>query len=206
MSILALVNHTFQSSRIYRFTRSKILVAFLLVISFVNCGIGVTVAIEMWIYPSTLSNLAALQPIIESNLALQCAIDTMIAIIMTVMFSRWRTNFFADTDKMLNRLIRTAVQSGFFTAIFALGTLLSSRFSPGTYMVSLFALPIGRIYTHTMMDQLITREELRGMFLNRGNHLSFLISDVAPSGTGRVGGEYDARIVICLERREKRVV
>ncbi|KAJ7829277.1 hypothetical protein B0H14DRAFT_3873093 [Mycena olivaceomarginata] len=187
MSILALVNHTFQSSRIYRFTRSKILVAFLLVISFVNCGIGVTVAIEMWIL-SKLSNLAALQPIIESNLALQCAIDTMIAIIMTVMFSRWRTNFFADTDKMLNRLIRTAVQSGFFTAIFALGTLLSSRFSPGTYMVSLFALPIGRIYTHTMMDQLITREELRGMFLNRGNHLSFLISDVAPSGTGRVGG------------------
>jgi hypothetical protein len=39
------------------------------------------------------------------------------------------------------------------------------------------------------MDQLVTREELRGMFLNRGNHLSFpILSDfnVAPSGTPRM--------------------
>jgi len=187
MSILALVNHTFQSWRIYRFTDSRRLAAFLLVISLANCGIGVTVATEMWMF-SKLSELVALQPIIEGNLALQCAVDAIIAIIMTDMFSRWRTNFFADTDKLLNRLIRTAVQSGFFTAVFALGTLLSSRFSPGTYMVSVFSLPIGRIYTHTMMDQLVTREELRGMLSNRGNHLSFPIldSNVAPTGTGRI--------------------
>jgi hypothetical protein len=50
MSIIALVNHTFQSWRIYRFTDSKILAAFLLVISLANCGIGCTVAIEMWIF------------------------------------------------------------------------------------------------------------------------------------------------------------
>ncbi|KAJ7351184.1 hypothetical protein DFH08DRAFT_992390 [Mycena albidolilacea] len=171
----------------------KILAAFLLVISLANCGIGCTVAIEMWIF-SKLSELVALQPIIEGNLGLQCAVDAIIAtdpddrsaVIMTVMFSRWRTNFFADTDKLLNRLIRTAVQSGFFPAVFALGTLLSSRFSPGTYMVSLFSLPIGRIYTHTMMDQLIAREELRDMLFNRGNHLSFPISIVASSGTSRI--------------------
>jgi hypothetical protein len=36
------------------------------------------------------------------------------------------------------------------------------------------------------MDQLITREELRDMFSNRGNHLSFPISVVAPSGTSRI--------------------
>lgn len=39
-----------------------------------------------------------------------------------------------------------------------------------------------------MMDQLITREQLRGMFSNRGDHLSFLISDVDQSGTGRIEG------------------
>ncbi|KAF7350043.1 hypothetical protein MVEN_01306000 [Mycena venus] len=185
MSILALVNHTFQSWRIYRFTKSKILAMFLLAISLTNCGIGVTVAIEMWRF-SKLPELDVLQPIIEGNLSLQCAIDAIIAIIMTHMFSRWRTNFFADTDKVLNRLIRTAVQSGFFTAVFALGTLLSSRFASKTALVSLFSLPIGRIYTHTMMDQLVTREELRAMFSNRGNHLSFPTSNGAPSGTGRI--------------------
>ncbi|KAJ6462922.1 hypothetical protein C8R45DRAFT_1107990 [Mycena sanguinolenta] len=184
MSILALVNHTFQAWRIYRFTHSKILAVFLLVISLANCGIGVTVAIEMWGFPK-LTELVTLQQIIDGNLTLQCGVDAIIATIMTVMFSRWRTNFFVDTDRLLNRLIRTAVQSGFFPAAFALGTLLSSRFSPETAMVSLFALPIGRIYTHTMMDQLVSREELRGMLASRGNHLSFLISNVTPSGTGR---------------------
>ncbi|KAJ7862187.1 hypothetical protein B0H13DRAFT_2671745 [Mycena leptocephala] len=181
MSILALVNHTFQSWSIYRFTKSKIFVGFLLVTALASCGIGLTVAIEMWI-SSKLSKLVALQPIVEGNLALQCGIDVIITIIMTNMFSRLRTNF-ADTEKVLNRLIRTAVQSGFFTAVFALGTLLSNRFSPSTYLVALFALPIGRIYTHTMMDQLITRKELRGMLSNCG---SFSISNVTPSGTGGI--------------------
>ncbi|KAF7368511.1 hypothetical protein MVEN_00174300 [Mycena venus] len=184
MSILALVNHIFQSWRIYCFTERKMLVGFLLATALANCGIGVTVSIESWIF-SELSKLVALQPIIEGNLALQCAVDAIIAIIMADMFSRWHTNF-ADTDKVLNRLIRTAVQSGFFTVVFALGTLLSNRFSPGTYMIALFALPIGRIYTHTMMSQLVTREELRDMLSNRGNHVSFPISSVAPAGTGRM--------------------
>ncbi|KAF8205852.1 hypothetical protein K438DRAFT_1449509, partial [Mycena galopus ATCC 62051] len=161
MSILALVNHTFQLWSIYRFTKSKIFVGFLLATALASCGIGLTVGIESWI-SSKLSKLVELQPIVEGNLSLQCGIDVIITIIMTDMFSRLRTNF-PDTEKVLNRLIRTAVQSGFFTAVFALGTLLSNRFSPRTYLVALFALPIGRIYTHTMMDQLITRKELRGM-------------------------------------------
>jgi hypothetical protein len=49
MPILALVNHTFQSWSIYRFTKSKIFVGFLLVTALASCGVGVTIAIEMWI-------------------------------------------------------------------------------------------------------------------------------------------------------------
>ncbi|KAF7359730.1 hypothetical protein MVEN_00697600 [Mycena venus] len=206
MSILALVNHTFQSSRIYRFTRSKILVAFLLVISFANCGIGVTVAIEMWVF-SKLSDLVALQPIIESNLALQCAIDASIATTLTVMFSRWRTNFFADTDKLLNRLIRTAVQSGFFTAVFALGTLLSSRFSPGTYMVSLFALPIGRIYTHANNDGPAHHPRGVAGYVLEPRGPSLLPDLQRRSKWDRPDrGDDDAHIVNRLDRSDKRVI
>jgi hypothetical protein len=38
--------------------------------------------------------------------------------------------------------------SGGLSAVFALGILFSFRFSADTYMMSLFAVPIGRIYTH----------------------------------------------------------
>lgn len=85
-------------------------------------------------------------------------------------FSKSKTSF-AKTDRVLNRLIRMAIQSGAFTGacasingdlgsmqraiqgVFALGTLLMFRLFPDTQMLTLFALPIGRIYTHVRRHQ-----------------------------------------------------
>ncbi|KAJ6628566.1 hypothetical protein B0H10DRAFT_1990453 [Mycena sp. CBHHK59/15] len=160
-AIIALINQTFQSWRIYIFTQSKLLFGFLLVTALAACGMGIAAAIESWIF-SELAKLVALQPVVEGNLALQSSLDVIISIILSYTFSQSKTSF-SSTDKVLNRLIRGAVQSGVFTSIFALGTLLSFRLSPATYMIALFALPIGRIYTHTMMDHLVSREELRNI-------------------------------------------
>ncbi|KAF7335773.1 hypothetical protein MVEN_02233100 [Mycena venus] len=181
-AVLALTNQMFQSWRIYLFTKNKILVGFLVVTSLAACGMGVAAAIQSWIF-SELAKLVALQPVVEGNLALQCGIDVIVAAILTTIFSKSKT-MFAKTDMVLNRLIRTAVQSGFFTAIFALGTLFSFRFSPGTYMIALFALPIGRIYTHTMMDHLISRERLRSILSNNGNIVSVPNFNATTDGSG----------------------
>ncbi|KAJ7482599.1 hypothetical protein FB451DRAFT_1555632 [Mycena latifolia] len=168
-AVLAVINQTYQAWRIYVFTQSKILVGFLVVAALATCGMGITVAIEGWnVHGIPKTKFIALQPVVEANLALQCVIDVIIAIILTIIFSRSKTSF-GRTDEVLNRLIRIAIQSGFFTTVFALGTMLSFHFSPGTYMIALFTLPIGRIYTHTMMDGLITREQLRNLLANSGN-------------------------------------
>ncbi|KAJ7692437.1 hypothetical protein B0H17DRAFT_1200496 [Mycena rosella] len=149
----------------------------------------------------SLASLAALQPVVEGSLGFQCALNVIIAselhllsrlckltntrreIILTVKFSKLKANF-ARTDKVLNRLIRSTIQSGFFTAVFALGTLLSSRFSPTTSMISLFALPIERIYAHTMMDHLISREQLRNILSSGGSLISAPNFAVAGHGSG----------------------
>ncbi|KAJ7867775.1 hypothetical protein B0H14DRAFT_2731048 [Mycena olivaceomarginata] len=165
-AVLAITNQLFQSWRIYQFTRNKILVGFLVATSLAACGMGVAAAIESWIF-SELAKLVALQPVVEANLALQCGVDVIVAVRLSLIFSKSKTSF-AKTHRVLNTMIRNAVQSGSFTAIFALGTLFSFRFAPGTYMLALFALPIGRIYTHTMMDQLISREGLRNILMNDG--------------------------------------
>ncbi|KAJ7463582.1 hypothetical protein FB451DRAFT_1264958 [Mycena latifolia] len=166
-TVLAVINQTYQAWRIYIFTRNKILVGFLVVAALATCGMGIAAGIQVLIL-SELAKLIALQPVVEANLALQCTIDVIIAIVLTVFFSRSKTSF-GRMDEVLNRLIRTAIQSGFFTAVFALGSLFAFRFSPGTYMIGLFSIPIGRIYTHTMMDSLITREQLRSLISNGGN-------------------------------------
>ncbi|KAJ7136834.1 hypothetical protein C8R44DRAFT_363097 [Mycena epipterygia] len=188
-AVLALINQTFQSWRIYHFTNSKILVGVLLTAALAACGMGVGAAIQSSII-SDLSKLAALQPVVEANLALQSALDVLIAIILSITLSSSKTTI-TRTDKVLNRLIRTAIQSGFFTAVFALGTLLSFHFSPETYMLALFSLPIGRIYTHTMMDHFVGREELRNMLActNTANIISvpnFNIGGTATRGTGGI--------------------
>ncbi|KAJ7463560.1 hypothetical protein FB451DRAFT_1264895 [Mycena latifolia] len=153
---------------------NKNLVGFLVVTALATCGMGIAAGIQALIL-SELAKLIALQPVVEANLAPQCALDVIIAIVLTIIFSRSKTSF-GRTDEVLNHLIRTAIQFGFFTAVFALGSLLSFRFSPGTFMIELFSIPIGRIYTHTMMDYLITHEQLRNLLTksgNTGNMVSF---------------------------------
>ncbi|KAJ7882489.1 hypothetical protein B0H13DRAFT_2344571 [Mycena leptocephala] len=189
-AVLAFTNQMLQSSRIYLFTRNKTLVGFLVAGSLAACGTGVAAAIEAWIFHK-LAKLVLLQPIVEVNLALQCAIDVIIAAVLTVVYSKSKTTFIR-TDKVLDRLIRTAVQSGFFTAVFALGTLLSFRFSVDTYMIGLSALPIGRIYTHTMMDHLINREQLHKNLSNSGN---ITVSNFDATGEGS-GGASDGTVIL----------
>ncbi|KAJ7900846.1 hypothetical protein B0H13DRAFT_2028653 [Mycena leptocephala] len=131
-AVLAITNQVFQTWRIYKLTLNKFS-------SLAACGMGVAGAIEMALHVHGPAKLVALMPIVEGNLVLRCCLDT---------------------DRVLNILVRNAVQSGSFTAIFALGTVLSFHLSSDTAMLVLFSLPIGRIYTHTMMDQLVSREEL----------------------------------------------
>ncbi|KAJ7452738.1 hypothetical protein B0H11DRAFT_283318 [Mycena galericulata] len=157
-AVIALMNQAFQTYRIYKFTDSKILVGVLAAAAIATWGLGFAAAVQSWIF-SELAKLATLRPIVEANLALQTAIDVAISVILSISFSRTKTSF-RSTNRVLDSLIRGAVHSGVFTSLFALGTLLSFRYAPNTYMIAIFALPIGRVYTHTLLDHLIGREKL----------------------------------------------
>ncbi|KAF8875357.1 hypothetical protein CPB85DRAFT_1260079 [Mucidula mucida] len=66
-----------------------------------------------------------------------------------------------STEKVVNRLIRGAVQTGFFATLFALGDTLSFLFANNTALHGFFVYPIGRIYTNTLLDSLNSRKKLR---------------------------------------------
>ncbi|KAJ7869783.1 hypothetical protein B0H14DRAFT_2727053 [Mycena olivaceomarginata] len=191
-AILAITNQMLQSWRIYVFTRNKILIGFLVATSVAACGTGVAAAIEAWII-SEPAKLVLLQPIVEVNNVLQCAIDVIIAVVLTVVYTKSKTTF-ARTDRVFDRLIRTSVQSGFFTGDrICTGIVFSFRFSTGTAMISLFSLPIGPIYTHTMMDHFVSREKLRDTLSNSGN-ITVPIFDA--TGEGSSGASNGAVILL----------
>ncbi|CAK5284819.1 unnamed protein product [Mycena citricolor] len=166
-AILALIFQVFQTWRMYAFNKNKPLALFLGATALATCGLGVAAGIRSWIL-ADLKKLFVLGPIVKANLAMQCGLDIFIAAALSVIFERSKTSL-KRTDQVLNRLIQTAVQSGFFTAVFALGSLFAFHFGPRTSVISVFALPIGRIYTHTLMDHFNSRLELRRLLNNDGN-------------------------------------
>ncbi|KAG6842453.1 hypothetical protein C0991_007583 [Blastosporella zonata] len=73
---------------------------------------------------------------------------------------RSRTGF-RKTDTIINRLIRGAIQTGLFASMFALADLFSFVLHGDTNLYAMFAYPIGRIYTNTLLDTLNARAGLK---------------------------------------------
>ncbi|KAJ7629045.1 hypothetical protein FB45DRAFT_47633 [Roridomyces roridus] len=178
-AVLALINQTFQSHRIYRFTGNKWLSAFLGAGILADFSLGLAASIQATLL-TNLDKIDELHVTVEGNLALQAALDIIISIILTVKFYKSKTRIHAvsfgqsksklrRTNKGLNMLMRAAIQSGTFTSLFAIGSLLAFRYAPGTYMNLIFAVPIGRIYTHTILDHLISRQHLRHILTTDGS-------------------------------------
>ncbi|KAJ7249625.1 hypothetical protein C8J57DRAFT_1668587 [Mycena rebaudengoi] len=199
-AVLAIMNQVFQSWRIWVLIKNKYVVGGLLLTAFVDLIAGTTAGILSWII-SDLPRLAKLQPLVMGNLALQAALDVTITGILIYGFTKSKTSF-RRTDMVLNRLIRRAIESGMFTSLFALGELFAFRFAVGTYIIGVFALPIGRIYTHTMMDHLIRRDELRGLLSNRSAHKDNIISIPAFDVPGRGGADTTDIAISYREERE----
>ena len=64
-----------------------------------------------------------------------------------VLFTHERTGF-QKTDKLLDRFIHNAIQTGIFATIFSMGALFALAFAPSTNLYAIFIIPLGRIYTH----------------------------------------------------------
>lgn len=71
---------------------------------------------------------------------------SQLLVTLIITFSRWRGGS-RKTDTILNRLIRGATQLGLFVGIFSIGDLITFIVLPDTNLDSMFAIPIGRIYT-----------------------------------------------------------
>ncbi|KAH8827468.1 hypothetical protein DL96DRAFT_1250891 [Flagelloscypha sp. PMI_526] len=94
------------------------------------------------------------------------AIDAGADIIITVTLSRalWRSKTgMAETNTIIHRCIRAAVQSGLFPSVFAFASLLSFILWTDTYLYMIFGLPLGRIYSNSFLYTLIIRKELSRM-------------------------------------------
>ncbi|KAK7691517.1 hypothetical protein QCA50_004916 [Cerrena zonata] len=157
--LAAIVTQTFLGYRIYRLSKNIYLYIFIMTAAVPGFVLGFIAGVRAMII-KVFADLVVLSPVVIGWLSLQVVSDVMITISLIIILSRSRTGF-RKTDTVLNKLIRGAVQTGLFAGIFSIGDLICFLKVPQTNLYGMFAIPIGRIYTNTLLDTLLTRDELR---------------------------------------------
>ncbi|KAA1467185.1 hypothetical protein DENSPDRAFT_230222 [Dentipellis sp. KUC8613] len=158
-ALAALLTQLFLAYRIMRLTENKYIYGGLVVLALVSFGLGMACGIRAWII-QVLAELSVLNNLVTAWLSMQVGTDLLITGLLAYSLLKSKSGF-RRTDNVLNRLVRGAIQTGVFAGIFSLSDLATFLQYPDTNMYGMFAIPIGRIYTNTLLDTLLTRDELR---------------------------------------------
>ncbi|KAJ7485634.1 hypothetical protein FB451DRAFT_1432137 [Mycena latifolia] len=160
-SVAAVITQFFLAYRLLALTKSKALVGLICVSSILGLVFGCIAGIISGIIKEV-ANFGPIVPYVVLWLACQSLSDFLITVSLITVLARWRTGF-RRTDTIINRLIRGAVETGTFASAFALADLFSFVFYRKTNLYVMFAFPIGRIYTNTLLHTLNARAGLRNM-------------------------------------------
>ncbi|CAK5269778.1 unnamed protein product [Mycena citricolor] len=169
-SLTAIVSQIFLAHRVYLLTNSEALfcsISFLSVLGFVfGCVAGIKSGIidevakfgpiaayvTVWLGQENGSHRIHL----THPPAFQTSADIAITMCLTISLTRSKTGFRA-TDSVINKLIGGAIRTGLFASMFAFGDLFSFLLHRNTNLYAMFAYPIGRIYTNTLLHTLNAR-------------------------------------------------
>ncbi|KIJ53117.1 hypothetical protein M422DRAFT_242229 [Sphaerobolus stellatus SS14] len=80
---------------------------------------------------------------------------------MRPLFKQGKAAFF-ETDRMLFRLTIVIINTGLWTAIFAILDLAMSAGFPGTFLFALFDQPLCSVYMNTFLGNLNARHYIKG--------------------------------------------
>ncbi|KAH8111610.1 hypothetical protein DFH11DRAFT_1729281 [Phellopilus nigrolimitatus] len=168
----------FMAWRIMRFSGSKLLFAYISVLSLAQAALGATAA-SFGLKMTSIASHVKLIPLADAWLATSVACDMSITLLLLYYLNRSRTGF-KRTDSIINRICRSTVEAAVPVSVLCLCDLIFLTLMPSTNLHYMFALPIGRLYTNTLLSTLNERETLRSSFQNNtpshGLNLSALSS------------------------------
>lgn len=158
-AIAALLSHICLCYRVYILTKNKTVTAVIAVLTILGSVFGMWSGVCSALLHEV-AKLGVIIPFVTVWFGFQTAADVMITIVLIIVLQKARTGFH-ETDFIINRLIRGAIQSGLFASMFVIGGLFGFLLSPHTFLYTVFAYPLGRVYTNTLLYILNARRELR---------------------------------------------
>ncbi|KAJ7282643.1 hypothetical protein C8J57DRAFT_1295964 [Mycena rebaudengoi] len=191
-AIAAIITQLFLVHRVWLLTKSKILVVIICTSSVVALVFAFTAGIMSGIIKEV-AKFGKIVPYVSLYVPLVyfCGFIMLAGSLITALV-RSKTGF-RRTDTIINRLVRGAIETGLFASAFALGDLFSFAFFRNTNLYAMFAFPIGRIYTNTLLHTLNARAELNNMndIINcnsEGNAAAIRMQDRSIPSTTAVSG------------------
>ncbi|KAJ7070146.1 hypothetical protein C8F01DRAFT_1246282 [Mycena amicta] len=158
-SFTAILTQIFLGHRVFLLTGNKLLFAIIASLSVMGFAFGCIAGIKSGIINDG-TKFGPLAPFVTAWLALQTSADLTITLCLTIALTRSKTGF-RTTDTIINRLIGGAIRTGLFASIFALADLFSFLLHRDTNLYAMFAYPIGRIYTNTLLNTLNSRANMK---------------------------------------------
>ncbi|EIW79442.1 hypothetical protein CONPUDRAFT_125752 [Coniophora puteana RWD-64-598 SS2] len=159
VSLAAVTTQTFLALRIRRLSGNSLLFGIIIALSVASFAFGVTCGIKAWMI-SYIPDLIKIRHLVIPWLVLQVIVDVIVTATLVTLNAR-SCNKSSKTINVISQLVFGAKQTGLFAAIFALCDLISFLAAPTMNLYGMFAMPIGRIYTNTLLATLLSREVSR---------------------------------------------
>ncbi|KAH8797299.1 hypothetical protein DL96DRAFT_1641898 [Flagelloscypha sp. PMI_526] len=180
-SLSAFLVQIFLISRLWRLTNLNWLCGILVFVSF---GTVVESAIHN-LRSYTFTDVSQFRTNIPFVIASHC-LEVFINITITIVLSwaLWQTRTgFSRTDTIVNRCIVSAIQTGFFSSLFAIGNLLTFALSSQTFLWAVFNWPLGKIYSISLLHTLVARRQLASIADETSDVRSSRLNSVFPQSS-----------------------
>ncbi|KAI0742385.1 hypothetical protein C8Q80DRAFT_1346169 [Daedaleopsis nitida] len=157
-AVSAPIQHLF-AWRIKQFTHSLWLFSLLSFLSVLTFALGIATAAGGLVrHQVTASH--KLIPLVDVWLAVSMTCDMLLAGLLYSHLWRSKTGF-RSTDTVIGRLMRSSIETTAASAVFCILYLIIFTVLPKTNLYVIFALPLGRIYSGTLLSTLNSRTTLR---------------------------------------------
>lgn len=124
----------------------------------ISTELGRPNALSQFLYKTT-EERSKLAPYVYSWLSSSAGTDILIAVCAVVYFQKVKTELF-ETKHLLRRLTVAAINTGSITAAVAISILILYRVDHTANYTIAFAVCLGRLYTLTLMFNLLARKNL----------------------------------------------
>ncbi|KAL5512087.1 hypothetical protein ACEPAG_3608 [Sanghuangporus baumii] len=186
----------FMAWRIMRFSKQVWLFVFISILSLGQGALACASATMGLLSPSIASHVKII-PVADAWLAMSVACDLSMTIILLYYLNRSRTGF-KKTDSIIFRLSRITVESALPVSVLCILDLVFLTTMMNFNLHFMCAMPVGRLYTNTLLTTLNARESLRRTMESSIMHNSYQLR--SRNLTGRITGSHATEVHINVEQ------